>query len=103
MTPKKKNQISNKFLTFMLDRCFSMLLCFPSGGGKANLLLYTSYRFLYFNNINLYSNNILLLVDVLLPLLIFILFVYLFYPFNCFPIHVPIFCLSVELNKYPLT
>ena len=34
---------------FMPDRCFRMLICAPSGGGKTNLLLDMIYRLLYFD------------------------------------------------------
>ena len=31
-------------VSFMPDRCFRMLICAPSGGGKTNLLLDMIYR-----------------------------------------------------------
>ena len=36
--------------SFMPNRCFRMLICAPSGGGKTNLLLDMIYRLLYFTN-----------------------------------------------------
>ena len=44
--------------SFMPDRCFRMLVCAPSGGGKTNLLLDMIYRLLYFDKIYLYARNI---------------------------------------------
>ena len=43
---------------FMPDRCFRMLICAPSGGGKTNLLLDMIYRLLYFDKIYLYVRNL---------------------------------------------
>ena len=43
---------------FMPDRCFRMLICAPSGGGKTNLLLDMIYRLLYFDKIYLYARNL---------------------------------------------
>ena len=44
--------------SFMPDRCFRMLICAPSGGGKTNLLLDMIYRLLYFDKIYLYARNL---------------------------------------------
>jgi len=44
--------------SFMLNRCFRMLVCAPSGGGKTNLLLDMIYRLLYFDKIYLYARNL---------------------------------------------
>ena len=43
---------------FMPDRCFRMLLCSPSGGGKTNMLLHMIYELLYFDKIYLYAKNL---------------------------------------------
>ena len=43
---------------FMPDRCFRMLLCSPSGGGKTNMLLHMIYKLLYFDKIYLYAKNL---------------------------------------------
>lgn len=43
---------------FMPDRCFRMLVCAPSGGGKTNLLLNMIYKLLYFDEIFLYAKNL---------------------------------------------
>ena len=43
---------------FMPDRCFRMLLCSPSGGGKTNMLLHMIYELLYFDKIYLYATNL---------------------------------------------
>ena len=43
---------------FMPDRCFRMLICAPSGGGKTNVLLDMIYRLLYFDKIYLYARNL---------------------------------------------
>ena len=43
---------------FMPDRCFRMLICAPSGGGKTNLLLELIYKLLYFDKIYLYARNL---------------------------------------------
>ena len=43
---------------FMPDRCFRMLICAPSGGGKTNLLLEMIYKLLYFDKIYLYARNL---------------------------------------------
>ena len=45
-------------MSFMPDRCFRMLICAPSGGGKTNLLLDMIYRLLYFDKIYLYARNL---------------------------------------------
>ena len=42
----------------MPDRCFRMLICAPSGGGKTNLLLDMIYRLLYLDKIYLYAKNL---------------------------------------------
>ena len=42
----------------MPNRCFRMLICAPSGGGKTNLLLDMIYRLLYFDKIYLYARNL---------------------------------------------
>ena len=44
--------------SFMPNRCFRMLICAPSGGGKTNLLLDMIYRLLYFDKIYLYARNL---------------------------------------------
>ena len=44
--------------SFMPNRCFRMLVCAPSGGGKTNLLLDMIYRLLYFDKIYLYARNL---------------------------------------------
>ena len=43
---------------FMPDRCFRMLICAPSGGGKTNVLLDMIYKLLYFDKIYLYACNL---------------------------------------------
>ena len=43
---------------FMPDRCFRMLICAPSGGGKTNLLLELIYKLLYYDKIYLYARNL---------------------------------------------
>ena len=43
---------------FMPNRCFRMLICAPSGGGKTNLLLEMIYKLLYFDKIYLYARNL---------------------------------------------
>ena len=44
---------------FMPDRCFRMLICAPSGGGKTNLLLNMIYKpLLFFDEIFLYAKNL---------------------------------------------
>ena len=45
-------------VSFMPDRCFRMLVCAPSGGGKTNVLLDMIYRLLYFDEIYLYAKNL---------------------------------------------
>ena len=45
-------------VSFMPDRCFRMLVCAPSGGGKTNVLLDMIYRLLYFDKIYLYAKNL---------------------------------------------
>ena len=47
-----------QFKDFMPDRCFRMLICAPSGGGKTNLLLDMIYRLLFFDKIYLYARNL---------------------------------------------
>ena len=47
-----------KNVSFMPDRCFQMLLCVPSGGGKTNLVLDMIYRLLCYDNIYLYAKNL---------------------------------------------
>ena len=42
----------------MPDRCFRMLICAPSGGGKTNLLLDMIYMLLYYDKIFLYAKNL---------------------------------------------
>ena len=42
----------------MPDRCFRMLICAPSGGGKTNLLLDMIYRLVYYDKIYLYAKNL---------------------------------------------
>ena len=44
--------------SFMPDRCFRMLLCAPSSGGKTNLVLEMIYRLLYFDKIYPYARNL---------------------------------------------
>ena len=44
--------------SFMPDRCFRMLLCAPSNGGKTNLCLMMIYRLLFFDEIYLYARNL---------------------------------------------
>ena len=44
---------------FMPDRCFRMLICAPSGGGKTNLLLHMIIKPLFFfDKIYLYAKNL---------------------------------------------
>ena len=50
--------IINKKVSFMPDRCFRMLICAPSGGGKTNLLLDMIYRLVYYDKIYLYAKNL---------------------------------------------
>ena len=45
-------------VSFMPDRCFRMLICAPSGGGKTNLLLDMIYRLVYYDKIYLYAKNL---------------------------------------------
>ena len=45
-------------VSFMPDRCFRMLVCAPSGGGKPNVLLDMIFRLLYFDKIYLYAKNL---------------------------------------------
>ena len=45
-------------VSFMPDRCFRMLICAPSGGGKTNLLSYIIYELVYFDKIYLYAKNL---------------------------------------------
>ena len=40
----------------MPDRCFTMLVCGPSGSGETNLDMI--YRLLYFDKIYLYAENL---------------------------------------------
>ena len=42
---------------FMPDRCFRMLICAPSGGGKTNLLLDMIYRLYLRQDIPLCSQS----------------------------------------------
>ena len=44
--------------SFMPNRCFRMLICALSRGGKTNLLLDMIYRLLYFDKIYLYARNL---------------------------------------------
>ena len=44
---------------FMPDRCFRMLICAPSGGGKTNLLLHMINKpLLFFDKVYLYAKNL---------------------------------------------
>ena len=44
---------------FMPDRCFRMLICAPSGGGKTNLLFYMiNEPLLFYDKIYLYAKNL---------------------------------------------
>ena len=44
---------------FMPDRCFRMLICAPSGGGKTNLLLHMILEpLLFYDKIHLYAKNL---------------------------------------------
>ena len=45
-------------VSFMPDRCFRMLICAPSGGGKTNLLLDMIYRLVHYDKIYLYAKNL---------------------------------------------
>ena len=47
-----------QIVSFMPDRCFRMLICAPSGGGKTNLLLDMIYRLVYYDKIYLYAKNL---------------------------------------------
>ena len=48
-----------QFYRFMPDRCFRMLICAPSGGGKTNLLLHMINKpLLFFDKIYLYAKNL---------------------------------------------
>ena len=47
-----------QIVSFMPDRCFRMLICAPSGGGKTNLLLDMIYRLVYYDKIFLYAKNL---------------------------------------------
>ena len=42
----------------MLDRCFRMLICAPSGAGETNLYLYMIYRLLHYYKIFLSAKKL---------------------------------------------
>jgi len=45
-------------LPYMPSNTFRMLVCGPSGCGKANTLMHMPYNLLYFDKIYLYSKNL---------------------------------------------
>ena len=48
-----------QFHPFMPDRCFRMLICAPSGGGKTNLMLHMIIKpLLFYDKIYLYARNL---------------------------------------------
>ena len=54
----EEDNVFTQLHSFMPDRCFRLLICAPSGGGKTNLLLDMIYRLLYFDKIYLYARNL---------------------------------------------
>ena len=49
--------ISNAY-DFMLDRCFKMLICGPSGSGKINVLLNMNSELLFYDKIYIFGKNL---------------------------------------------
>jgi len=55
---KVKHSNYKQKVSFMPERCFTILVCCPSGSGNTNLLLDMIYRLLYFEKIYLYAKNL---------------------------------------------
>ena len=54
-----KDSNFTQLYAFMPDRCFRMLICAPSGGGKTNLLFYMiNEPLLFYDKIYLYAKNL---------------------------------------------